>query len=104
MPRHGASLPIAIAVSCSADRQVKAKITKDGVFIEQLESEPAHFLPAENDDQLTEHEINIDLNQPMKSILAQLAKYPVKARVNLSGTLVVARDLGMQRVVMALEI
>jgi fumarate hydratase class I len=98
LPRHGASLPIAIAVSCSADRQVKAKITKDGVFIEQLESEPAHFLPAENDDQLTEHEINIDLNQPMKSILAQLAKYPVKTRVNLSGTLVVARDLAHAKI------
>ena len=98
LPRHGASLPIAIAVSCSADRQVKAKITKDGVFIEQLESEPAHFLPAENDDQLTEHEINIDLNQPMKSILTQLAKYPVKTRVNLSGTLVVARDLAHAKI------
>ena len=98
LPRHGASLPIAIAVSCSADRQVKAKITKDGVFIEQLESEPVHFLPAENDDQLTEHEINIDLNQPMKSILAQLAKYPVKTRVNLSGTLVVARDLARAKI------
>ena len=98
LPRHGASLPIAIAVSCSADRQVKAKITKDGVFIEQLESEPAHFLPAEKDEQLTEHEINIDLNQPMKSILAQLAKYPVKTRVNLSGTLVVARDLAHAKI------
>jgi fumarate hydratase class I len=64
LPRHGASLPIAIAVSCSADRQVKAKITKDGIFIEKLETEPAHFLPAEGENDLTEHEINIDLNQP----------------------------------------
>jgi fumarate hydratase class I len=93
LPRHGASLPIAIAVSCSADRQVKAKITKSGIFIEKLESEPAHFLPAEGEHELTEHEINIDLNQPMPAILASLSKHPAKTRVNLTGTLVVARDL-----------
>ena len=93
LPRHGASLPIAIAVSCSADRQVKAKITKDGIFIEKLETEPAHFLPAEGENDLTEHEINIDLNQPMPAILASLSKHPAKTRVNLTGTLVVARDL-----------
>jgi len=93
LPRHGASLPIAIAVSCSADRQVKAKITKDGIFIEKLETEPAHFLPAEGENDLTEHEVNIDLNQPMPAILASLSKHPAKTRVNLTGTLVVARDL-----------
>ena len=93
LPRHGASLPIAIAVSCSADRQVKAKINKDGIFIEKLETEPAHFLPAEGENELTEHEIHIDLNQPMPTILAQLSKHPAKTRVNLTGTLVVARDL-----------
>ena len=98
LPRHGASLPIAIAVSCSADRQVKAKITKDGVFIEKLETEPAHFLPAESHDELTEHEVNINLNQPMKDILAQLSKHPVKTRVNLTGTLVVARDLAHSKI------
>ncbi|MEN9758132.1 MAG: hypothetical protein RL270_84 [Actinomycetota bacterium] len=98
LPRHGASLPIAIAVSCSADRQVKAKITKDGVFIEKLETEPAHFLPAESHDELTEHEVNINLNQPMKDILAQLTKHPVKTRVNLTGTLVVARDLAHSKI------
>ena len=98
LPRHGASLPIAIAVSCSADRQVKAKITKDGVFIEKLETEPAHFLPAESHDELTEHEVNIDLNQPMKDILAQLSKHPVKTRVNLTGTLIVARDLAHSKI------
>ena len=93
LPRHGASLPIAIAVSCSADRQVKAKINKDGIFIEKLETEPAHFLPAEGENELTEHEIHIDLNQPMPTILAELSKHPAKTRVNLTGTLVVARDL-----------
>ncbi|MFM7496169.1 MAG: fumarate hydratase [Candidatus Nanopelagicus sp.] len=98
LPRHGASLPIAIAVSCSADRQVKAKITKDGVFIEKLETEPAHFLPAQSHDELTEHEVNINLNQPMKDILAQLSKHPVKTRVNLTGTLVVARDLAHSKI------
>ena len=93
LPRHGASLPIAIAVSCSADRQVKAKITKDGIFIEKLERDPAQFLPAATKEDLDGPEINIDLSLPMADILAQLAKYPVKTRVNLSGTLVVARDL-----------
>jgi fumarate hydratase, class I len=103
LPRHGASLPIAIAVSCSADRQVKAKITKDGVFIEKLETEPAHFLPAESHDELTEHEVNINLNQPMKDILAQLSKHPVKTRVNLTGTLVVARDLAHSKIKVLLD-
>ena len=98
LPRHGASLPIAIAVSCSADRQVKAKITKDGVFIEKLESEPAHFLPATTIDDLAEDETKIDLNQPMKAILAQLSAYPAKTRVSLSGTLVVARDLAHAKI------
>ena len=98
LPRHGASLPIAIAVSCSADRQVKAKITKDGVFIEKLETEPAHFLPATTVDDLAADEIKIDLNQPMKAILAQLSAYPAKSRVSLSGTLVVARDLAHAKI------
>ncbi len=98
LPRHGASLPIAIAVSCSADRQVKAKINKDGIFIEKLETEPAHFLPAEGENELTEHEIHIDLNQPMPVILAQLSKHPAKTRVNLTGTLVVARDLAHAKI------
>jgi fumarate hydratase class I len=98
LPRHGASLPIAIAVSCSADRQVKAKINKDGIFIEKLETEPAHFLPAEGENELTEHEIHIDLNQPMPAILAHLSKHPAKTRVNLTGTLVVARDLAHAKI------
>ena len=98
LPRHGASLPIAIAVSCSADRQVKAKITKDGVFIEKLETEPAHFLPATTDEDLDQDEVKIDLNQPMEKILAQLTKHPAKTRVSLSGTLVVARDLAHSKI------
>ena len=98
LPRHGASLPIAIAVSCSADRQAKAKITKDGVFIEKLETEPAHFLPAELDQDLTDHEVKIDLSKPMKEILAELSKHPAKTRVSLTGTLVVARDLAHAKI------
>ena len=98
LPRHGASLPIAIAVSCSADRQVKAKINKDGVFIEKLETEPAHFLPATTNEDLDGPEINIDLTAKMADILAQLSKYPVKTRVLLSGTLVVARDLAHAKI------
>ena len=93
LPRHGASLPISIAVSCSADRQAKAKITKDGVFIEKLETEPAHFLPETTDEHLNDSVVKIDLNKPMDDIRAELSKHPVKTRLSLSGTLVVARDL-----------
>ena len=103
LPRHGASLPIAIAVSCSADRQVKAKINKDGIFIEKLETEPAHFLPATTADDLATDEIKIDLNQPMKAILAQLSKHPAKTRVSLTGTLVVARDLAHSKIKVLLD-
>ena len=98
LPRHGASLPIAIAVSCSADRQAKAKITKDGIFIEQLETEPAHFLPETTDEHLNEDVVKIDLNQSMAAIRAELSKYPVKTRLSLSGTIVVARDLAHSRI------
>jgi fumarate hydratase class I len=98
LPRHGASLPIAIAVSCSADRQVKAKINKDGVFIEKLETEPAHYLPATTDEELDGPEIHIDLTAKMADVLAQLSKHPVKTRVLLSGTLVVARDLAHSKI------
>ncbi|CAB4685025.1 MAG: fumarate hydratase [Actinobacteria bacterium] len=98
LPRHGASLPIAIAVSCSADRQARAKITKDGVFIEKLETEPAHFLPAALDQDLSDHEVKIDLSKPMKEILTELSKHPAKTRVSLTGTLVVARDLAHSKI------
>jgi len=98
LPRHGASLPISIAVSCSADRQAKAKITKDGVFIEKLETEPAHFLPETTDEHLDENVVRVDLNRPMSEITAELAKYPVKTRLSLTGTLVVARDLAHAKI------
>ena len=98
LPRHGASLPIAIAVSCSADRQAKAKITKDGIFLEELERDPAHFLPETTDEHLNDDVVAIDLNQPMADVLAELSKHPVKSRLSLTGTLVVARDLAHARI------
>jgi fumarate hydratase class I len=98
LPRHGASLPIAIAVSCSADRQAKAKITKDGIFLEQLETEPAHFLPETTDEHLDDNVVAIDLNQSMDVIRAELSKHPVKTRVSLTGTIVVARDIAHARI------
>jgi fumarate hydratase class I len=98
LPRHGASLPIAIAVSCSADRQARAKITKDGIFLEELERDPAHFLPETTDEHLNDDVVAIDLNQPMATVLAQLSKHPVKTRLSLTGTLVVARDLAHAKI------
>jgi fumarate hydratase class I len=98
LPRHGASLPISIAVSCSADRQAKAKITKDGVFIEELERDPAKFLPETSDEHLNDAVVVIDLDRPMSEITAELAKYPVKTRLSLNGTLVVARDLAHAKI------
>jgi fumarate hydratase class I len=98
LPRHGASLPIAIAVSCSADRQAKAKITKDGIFLEELERDPAHFLPETTDSHLDDNVVKIDLNQPMAAVRAELSKHPVKTRVSLTGTIVVARDLAHARI------
>jgi len=98
LPRHGASLPIAIAVSCSADRQAKAKITKDGIFLEVLETDPAHFLPETTDEHLNDDVMAIDLNQPMAAVLAELSKHPVKTRLSLTGTLVVARDLAHAKI------
>jgi fumarate hydratase class I len=93
LPRHGASLPIGIGVSCSADRQIKAKITKDGVFLEQLESDPAKYLPEITDDHLGGDVVEIDLNRPMAEIRAELSRHPIKTRVALTGTIVVARDI-----------
>jgi fumarate hydratase class I len=98
LPRHGASLPIAIAVSCSADRQAKAKITKDGIFLEELERDPAHFLPETTDVHLDDAVVAIDLNLPMEAIRAELSKHPVKTRVSLTGTMVVARDLAHAKI------
>ena len=93
LPRHGASLPIGIGVSCSADRQIKAKITKDGVFLEQLETDPAKYLPEVTEAHLGGDVVAIDLNRPMAEILATLSAYPIKTRVALTGTIVVARDI-----------
>jgi fumarate hydratase class I len=103
LPRHGASLPIAIAVSCSADRQAKAKITREGIFLEQLEQDPAHFLPETTDEHLNDDVVAIDLNQSMEAIRAQLSKHPVKTRLSLTGTLVVARDLAHAKIKEAMD-
>ena len=103
LPRHGASLPISIAVSCSADRQAKAKITKDGIFLEELERDPAHFLPDTTDEHLDDNVVKIDLNQPMDVVRAELSKHPVKTRISLTGTIVVARDLAHARIKEALD-
>ncbi|MEN3301920.1 FumA C-terminus/TtdB family hydratase beta subunit, partial [Pseudonocardia sp.] len=101
LPRHGASCPVAIAVSCSADRQAVAKITPSGVWFERLETDPARFLP---DVELDEEEVvHVDLNQPMESIRAQLSKYPVKTRLSLSGPLVVARDIAHAKIAERLD-
>jgi fumarate hydratase class I len=93
LPRHGASCPVAMAVSCSADRQALGKITKDGVFLEQLEQDPARFLPEVTTEELSADVVNIDLNRPMSEIRATLSKYPVKTRIMLTGPMIVARDL-----------
>jgi fumarate hydratase class I len=93
LPRHGASLPIGIGVSCSADRQIKAKITPEGIFLEQLEHDPSHYLPEATDDILGAEVVNIDLNRPMAEIRAVLTTLPVKTRLSLTGTMVVARDI-----------
>lgn len=109
LPRHGASLPVAIAVSCSADRQCLGKITPEGVFIEQLETEPARFMPEVLDEELDAEAqgvsgtgkgaaVKIDLNQPMEQVLAELSKHPVKTRVSLTGSLIVARDIAHAKI------
>ncbi len=98
LPRHGASCPVAIAVSCSADRQALAKITPQGVFLEQLETDPARFLPEIDEGQLAGAVVPIDLSRPMAEIREELSKYPVKTRLSLSGPLVVARDIAHARI------
>ncbi|MFD7507565.1 fumarate hydratase [Streptomyces sp. NPDC059850] len=104
LPRHGASCPVAIAVSCSADRQALAKITPEGVFLEQLETDPARYLPDTTEEELTKgagpdlDAVAIDLNRPMDDVLAELTKHPVKTRLSLTGTLVVARDIAHAKI------
>ncbi|GAB3907933.1 hypothetical protein GCM10027612_81690 [Microbispora bryophytorum subsp. camponoti] len=103
LPRHGASCPVAIAVSCSADRQALAKITPEGVFLEQLETDPARFLPDTTDEHLGGDVVSVDLNRPMPEILAELGRYPVKTRLSLTGPLVVARDIAHAKIAERLD-
>jgi fumarate hydratase class I len=98
LPRHGASCPVAMAVSCSADRQALGKINKHGIFLEQLETDPARFLPEVTEDELASEVVAIDLNKPMSEIRDTLSKYPVKTRVMLTGPMVVARDLAHAKI------
>lgn len=98
LPRHGASCPVAIAVSCSADRQALAKITAEGVFLERLETDPAQYLPDTTDEHLNDEVVRIDLNRPMDEIRAELTRYPVKTRLSLTGPLVVARDIAHAKI------
>ena len=93
LPRHGASCPVGIGVSCSADRQALGKISSDGVFLEQLETEPAHYLPEVSEEDLSSDVVQIDLNRPMDEIRAELSRYPIRTRLSLNGPMVVARDI-----------
>jgi fumarate hydratase class I len=103
LPRHGASLPIGLGVSCSADRQAMGKITAEGIFLEQLENDPSKYLPEVTDEHLDDNVVKIDLNQPMKDILSELGKHPVKTRLSLTGTIIVARDLAHSKIRERLE-
>jgi fumarate hydratase class I len=98
LPRHGGSCPVGIGMSCSADRQALGKITRDGLFLERLETDPAKYLPEVTDEALGGEVVKIDLNRPMKEVLADLTRYPVKTRLSLTGTLVVARDIAHARI------
>jgi fumarate hydratase class I len=98
LPRHGASCPVAIAVSCSADRQALGKITAEGVFLEQLENDPSRFLPETTPADLSGDVVRIDLNRPMSEVRAELSRYPVKTRLSLSGPVIVARDIAHAKI------
>ena len=97
LPRHGASCPVGLGVSCSADRQILGKINRDGVFLEQLETNPAKYLPEVTDDELGGEVVKIDLRRPMREILAELSRHPVGTRLSLSGPMIVARDIAHAR-------
>ncbi len=103
LPRHGASCPVGIAVSCSADRQALAKITAEGVFLEQLETDPAKYLPDTTAGELSPDVVRIDLDRPMEEIRAELSRYPVKTRLSLTGTMVVARDIAHAKIAERLD-
>ena len=98
LPRHGASCPVAIAVSCSADRQALGKITRDGVFLERLEADPAQYLPETTEDELDSDVVRIDLSRPMAEIRAELSRYPIRTRLALTGPMVVARDIAHAKI------
>ena len=103
LPRHGASCPVGLGVSCSADRQALAQITREGVFLEQLEENPAKYLPDVTEEELPEDVVSVDLNQPMSVIREQLSKYPVSTRLSLSGPMIVARDIAHAKLKERLE-
>jgi len=103
LPRHGASLPIGLGVSCAADRQALGKITRDGVYLEELEHNPAQYLPDVDQEKLGGAVVKVDLNRPMKEILATLSQYPVKTRLSLTGPMIVARDLAHAKLRQRLE-
>ena len=103
LPRHGASFPVGIGVSCSADRQIKGKITRDGIFLEQLETNPAQYMPEIADEDLPSEVVEIDLNRPMSEIRAELSQHPIKTRLSLTGPMVVARDIAHAKVRERLE-
>jgi len=103
LPRHGASCPVGIGVSCSADRQILGKITTDGIFLEKLEADPAKHMPDISDEALSSTVINIDLSRPMNEIRAELSKHPIKTRINLTGSLIVGRDLAHAKLKERLE-
>ncbi|GMH52255.1 hypothetical protein TrRE_jg6544 [Triparma retinervis] len=105
LPRHGASCPVGLGVSCSADRQVWGKINKDGVFLEQLEEEPSKYLPevTDKDESLSEEVVKVDLNKPMADIRKELSEYPIATRLSLTGTIIVARDIAHAKILERLE-
>ena len=103
LPRHGASCPVGMGVSCSADRNVKAKINKDGIWLEQLEREPGRLIPEEYRGKIASKVVKVDLNRPMKEILSQLTKYPVTTQLSLTGTMIVARDIAHAKLKERLE-
>jgi fumarate hydratase class I len=98
LPRHGASCPVGIAVSCSADRQAVGKITREGVFLEQLERDPAKYLPEITDEHLSDDVLKLDLRRPMSELLSELARYPIRTRLSLSGPMIVARDIAHAKI------
>ena len=103
LPRHGASCPVGLGVSCSADRNILGKITEQGVFLEQLETNPGQYLPDVTQEQLKGEVIKVNLNRPMQDVLSHLTQYPIKTRISLTGTLIVARDIAHAKLLERLE-